>query len=264
MVSTCPERRSGPGATGSGRSTRTSCGVVVRGRATSGTSLRCSFRSTAHSGTCGARSTSTARCSTFWSGRAETRWPQGSSSADCSRACGTCPGWIVTDKLASYPAIWHVIRRPRGRVGDADTTYGQVTAAKRNITAAVALLDWLSTNELTLATAGQGDLDAWLASAHPLRSDSGNFVRWARRHRLTQLDHAADRWGGPTGVIDTETRWDQARWLLHDDTLTPATASPVCWCCSTPKPPRPSANSPSTTSRWATNRSGCGWAENRS
>ena len=35
---------------------------------------------------------STATCSTFWSSRAETRWPQRSSSADCSRACGRCPG----------------------------------------------------------------------------------------------------------------------------------------------------------------------------
>ena len=116
-------------------------------------------------------------------------------------------------------AIWHVIRRLRGRIGDADTTYGQATAAKRNIKAAVALLDWLATKDLTLATAGQGDLDAWLASMQPLRRDSGNFVRWARRHRLTQLDHAADRWGGPSGVIDTENRWDQARWLLHDNTV---------------------------------------------
>ena len=33
-----------------------------------------------------------ARCSTFWSGRAETRWPQGSSSAACARACGRCRG----------------------------------------------------------------------------------------------------------------------------------------------------------------------------
>ena len=41
MVSTCPMRRSGPGATGSGRSTRTSCAVVVRGQATNGTSMRC-------------------------------------------------------------------------------------------------------------------------------------------------------------------------------------------------------------------------------
>jgi hypothetical protein len=53
----------------------------------------------------------------------------------------------------------------------------------------------------------------------PLRRDSGNFVRWARRHRLTRLGHAADRWGGPSGVIDTENRWDQARWLLHDNTV---------------------------------------------
>ena len=40
-------RRSGPGASGSGRSTRTSYGVVVGGRATNGTSMRCSSRSTA-------------------------------------------------------------------------------------------------------------------------------------------------------------------------------------------------------------------------
>ena len=37
MVWTCPRRRSGPGATGSGSSTRTSCAVVVCGRATNGT-----------------------------------------------------------------------------------------------------------------------------------------------------------------------------------------------------------------------------------
>ena len=44
---------------------KTSHGVVVGGRATHGTWTRCSSRSTAHSGTCGARSTSTAPCSTF-------------------------------------------------------------------------------------------------------------------------------------------------------------------------------------------------------
>ena len=61
-------------------------------------------------------------------------------------------------------AVWHVIRRLRTRLGDADTTYGQAVAAKRNIKAAVALLDWLAARDMTLATAGQGDLDAWLAS----------------------------------------------------------------------------------------------------
>jgi hypothetical protein len=50
---------------------------------------------------------------------------------------------------------------------------------------------------------------------------AGNFVRWARKHKLTSLDFAAIRWGGPAAVIDTETRWEQARWLLHDGTIKP-------------------------------------------
>jgi hypothetical protein len=119
-------------------------------------------------------------------------------------------------------AVWHVIRRLRGRLRDAETTHEQVVAAQRNIRAAVALLDWLASRGLILATARQGDLDAWLRTAQPShRLDAGNFVRWARKQKLTRLDFAATRWGGPTGVIDTETRWEQARWLLHDDTVKP-------------------------------------------
>jgi hypothetical protein len=65
-------------------------------------------------------------------------------------------------------------------------------------------------------------LEAWLASPEAIHRDSaGNFVRWARRQKLTRLDFAAVKWGGPTGVIDIETRWEQARWLLHDDTVKP-------------------------------------------
>jgi hypothetical protein len=33
------------------------------------------------------------------------------------------------------------------------------------------------------------------------------------------LEFPAVRWGGPSGVIDTETRWANARWLLGDDTV---------------------------------------------
>ena len=119
-------------------------------------------------------------------------------------------------------AIWHVLRRLRHRVGDTDTTYGQVAAARRNINAAGDLLNWLTSRGLSLTTAQQGDLEAWLTSAETTsNNDAGNFVRWAKKHKLTTLDFPALRWGGPTGVIDTETRWEQARWLLHDDTLKP-------------------------------------------
>ena len=119
-------------------------------------------------------------------------------------------------------AVWHVVRRLRGRLGGANATHGQVLAAQRNIKAAIALLDWLTARDLTLVTARQGDLEEWLAGAQPThRTDAGNFVRWARRHKLTRMDFAAIRWGGPSAVIDTEARWQQARRLLHDDSLKP-------------------------------------------
>jgi hypothetical protein len=104
---------------------------------------------------------------------------------------------------------WHVVHRLRGRLSGAHTTRGQAVAAQRNIKAAIALLDWLTTHDLTLDSARQGDLEAWLPAAQPAhRTNAGNFVRWARRHKLTRLDFAAIRWGGPTGTIDTETRWE--------------------------------------------------------
>jgi len=84
------------------------------------------------------------------------------------------------------------------------------------------LFDWLTARDLSLAAARQGDLEAWLASTQATHcTDAGNFVRWANKHKLAQLDFPAIRWGWPTGVIDTQTRWDQARWLLHDDNLKP-------------------------------------------
>jgi uncharacterized protein YidB (DUF937 family) len=125
-------------------------------------------------------------------------------------------------RLLHRYATWHVTRRLRGRLAGAPATHGQALAAKRNIKAAIALLDWLTARGLTLAAARQGDLEIWLTTAQPShRTDAGNFVRWARRNKLARLDFAAVRWGGPSGVIDTETRWEQARWLLHDDSLKP-------------------------------------------
>jgi hypothetical protein len=73
-----------------------------------------------------------------------------------------------------------------------------------------------------LASAGQGDLETWLVSDEMAqRRQAGHFVRWAKREKLTSLELPAVRWGGPSGVIDTETRWEQARWLLGDDTVKP-------------------------------------------
>lgn len=117
--------------------------------------------------------------------------------------------------------LWHLLRRLRGRLGDRHTTHEQATVIQQHLRAAVTLLDWLTGRGLSLATCRQRDLDDWLADAQTrYRRDAGHLVRWTRTQKLTTLEFPAVRWDGP-GHIDTEARWQQARRLLHDQTLKP-------------------------------------------
>ncbi len=124
-------------------------------------------------------------------------------------------------KLLHQYGTWHVVRRIRQRSRE-ETTANQAAVARRHLGAATSFLDWLTAHNLTLATAGQGDLDQWSAQATTNNfSHSGHFLRWAKGQKLTRLDLPALRWTGPMGAIDTETRWEQARRLLGDSTLKP-------------------------------------------
>ena len=120
-------------------------------------------------------------------------------------------------------ALWHLLRRLRRRVRDAETTYGQAITVKRHLQATIALIDWLAGLGVDVASADQGHLDAWLVSAGVTRqADIGHFIHWAGTQKLTKLQLATARWTGPSGVIDADKRWDQASWLLRDDTLNTA------------------------------------------
>ncbi|WP_202870083.1 zinc ribbon domain-containing protein [Kribbella caucasensis] len=119
-------------------------------------------------------------------------------------------------------AVWHLLRRLRRRLADSNATHSQVACAQQRVRAAIGLLDWLNAHSLSLTTARQGDLDRWLSSERAtLRHEAGHFVRWANKQKLTSLEFPAVRWGGPSGIIDTEARWEQARRLLHDNTVKP-------------------------------------------
>jgi hypothetical protein len=119
-------------------------------------------------------------------------------------------------------AVWHVLRRLRHRISGRHATHGQAAVARRNVQAAVAFLDWLAARGLALTSCTQASLDAWMAAASPSqRGPTGNFVRWARNQKLTTASFPATRWSGPARVIDIEARWEQARWLLHDDSVRP-------------------------------------------
>ena len=119
-------------------------------------------------------------------------------------------------------AVWHLLRRLRLRTNRSETTYNQAAVVQQHVRAAISLLDWLTQRGLTLMSCQQGDLDAWHTSDDAThRRDAGHFVRWAKNQKLTQLEFPAVRWGGPSGVIDAETRWEHARQLLHDTTVKP-------------------------------------------
>jgi hypothetical protein len=85
--------------------------------------------------------------------------------------------------------------------------------------AASAFLDWLEARGLTLAGCTQVELDQWLAGTSSHLARSANFVRWAvaRRH-ASGLTAPATRWAGPSGPLDQDRRWADARRLLHDET----------------------------------------------
>ena len=117
-------------------------------------------------------------------------------------------------------AVWHLLRRLRARLGGADPTHGQAVVVQQHVRAAIKLLDWCTARDLTITTARQGDLDNWLSSddaSH--RRQVGHFVRWAKKQKLTNLEFPAVKWYGPVAAIDTEGRWENARRLLHDDTV---------------------------------------------
>jgi hypothetical protein len=120
-------------------------------------------------------------------------------------------------QLVQRYALWHLLRRLRRRLKSGEITYTQGTVLKRRVRSAIALLDWLAERGVDLASANQGHLDGWLATDGATQQrDAGHFVRWAAAERLTSLELPAVRWVGPSSVIDSEKRFEQARWLLSD------------------------------------------------
>jgi hypothetical protein len=117
-------------------------------------------------------------------------------------------------------AVWHLLRRLRRRTGGHAATIQQYAVVHQHTRAAVVLLDWLTTQNLTLTTCRQADLERWLTSGEAShRYQAGHFVRWSAGQRLTTLSFPATRWHGPTQVLDEQGRWEAARRLLHDDTI---------------------------------------------
>ncbi|MFI7520113.1 hypothetical protein [Micromonospora globbae] len=117
-------------------------------------------------------------------------------------------------------ATWHVARRLRRRTEGHHITFNQFVTAREHVRAAMLFLDWLTARDLTLATCRQNHIDDWHADDATARHrEAGQFLRWAKNQKLTTVEAPTSRWAGPTQALDSEARWEQARRLLHDQTL---------------------------------------------
>ena len=121
-------------------------------------------------------------------------------------------------RLVTTYATWRVLRRLRGRAGRAQGPRTAIRHARNQLTAAIALLDWLAARGLTLKKASQGDIDTWLTTG-PAANRVRDFLGWAAEHghgpplTVTLVT-------SPTGTtMDPDERFEVLARLLHDDTF---------------------------------------------
>ncbi|MFJ7078473.1 hypothetical protein [Streptomyces sp. NPDC098781] len=107
------------------------------------------------------------------------------------------------------------------RLGEGHTTQLQALNVRCHVTAAANCLDWQASNGLTLGTCTQAAVEQWGSAPDvTYRNETGHFIRWSVQHRhASDLTFGTIRWTGPTSTIDSEKRWDDARRLLHDNSL---------------------------------------------
>jgi len=121
-------------------------------------------------------------------------------------------------RLVATYATWRVLRRLRTRAERAQSPRTAIRHARNQLTAAIALLDWLAARDLTLAQARQSDIDTWLTTgpaAHQIR----DFVGWAAEHGHCTPLTVAPTTSATGTTMDPDQRLTLLARLLHDDTL---------------------------------------------
>ncbi|MGI5507411.1 hypothetical protein [Lentzea sp. CA-135723] len=115
---------------------------------------------------------------------------------------------------------WKVLRDARRRADRGRYTDGAASGDRADVRAAIELMRWLDTHDLTLSTFTQGHLDTWLDGNRNRLHKSNLFLRWVIDRRLTdRLEIPSILRSRPTRFLDGDEHTAQLRRCLTDETL---------------------------------------------
>jgi hypothetical protein len=93
---------------------------------------------------------------------------------------------------------------------------------RASVRAALALLRWLDTRQLTLAACRQADIDRWIADGPSTRYQARTFLQWAVQRGAANIEIPDPARRNQTEPLGAEQRWTLARRLLNDPTIATA------------------------------------------
>lgn len=117
-------------------------------------------------------------------------------------------------------AQWVVLRRVRHQAHTRGNTTSTIKYARTQVAVAHAFLKWIEGQRLSLAEVQQPHLDQWLAAGASTRCNLRDFLRWARRCRLTtdlKLPWRPD--GDPSNFLDEDEHLALLHRCTHDSGL---------------------------------------------
>jgi hypothetical protein len=120
--------------------------------------------------------------------------------------------------LRNY-AHWRLLRQARARYADSPMTDGAATGIKSRIRCAALLLEWIDSEQTTLADLTQLYVDRWLESIpNGDRISAKLFLGWARTQRLApKLEIPDPKPSAHVQPLDEQDRWDHVHRCLTDE-----------------------------------------------
>ncbi|WP_329537601.1 hypothetical protein OG568_55510 (plasmid) [Streptomyces sp. NBC_01450] len=118
-------------------------------------------------------------------------------------------------------AEWLVLRDARQRAARDRFTTGTAEGGRRDIRAAIELMDWLDRNTIDLADLDQAQFELWLLAVKPTRRRGiGRFIRWTNARHVTRgLEAPSPKHGLAERFMDEDQHQEQLRRCLTDTSL---------------------------------------------